>query len=863
MAKVFISYVPEDEAWRAVLEVHLASLLRGGSIQVWHAGHLAAGEAVGARTRLELESADVVLILVSPDYLASDNATRETEIAIRRRNAGSATIVPILIRPCHWESSPLAGLVMLPRDGKPVRQSNNDAAWTSIIQELSFILRGDGKRPRHGGTSPPTEPDEILPIDDIFRITGVPGITYVEPDQLPRLRTLVSAMGTGLVVEGPSGVGKTTVVRKALQDIKATKEEWLISQNDADRKKLDDRLTNGFSGHLIIDEFHRLDGPRQARVADAMKMIADRSKRDSKITVIGINPVGDSLVAALPDLAGRFKVVRMGRQPDAKVEEMIRKGEQAANISFARRDELVLAAAGSLFTAQQLCYEAALKAGVTATQKHMTVIEVGFRDVVDEVLEELDGRYFALIRGFACHDERVPPRGATLALLWLVSKSDDGHVTLEDVRYRFPDKDIQEALLRLKNSYLTKCFEDSPALKSLFYYNKGSGVLSIEDPRLAFYLRYMSWAGFIERTNHRNARIDSEGNLVFSKRAHSDRVAAKEEIVTILHLSDLHFSQLAQAEVWYNQLAEDIKELECEEINALVLSGDLTQRADKVEFEAARQFLLRVSTEFKLSPGQVVVVPGNHDLSWTLSKSAYELQRRADYKSPLEEGKFIEHGTEVVEVRDEVAYRRRFEPFSEFYGLIKGSPYPSASADQIDLQDFAAENVLFLGLNSAWEIDHHFKSRAGIHPEALTRALSLVRQNSAYGKRIKIAVWHHPLTTSGEDRVKDQGVMEQLAKAGFRLVLHGHIHKAENNLFRFDMSAGGRRIDLIAAGTFGAPTTEWVPGYPLQYNLLRISKDKVVVETRRREEPNGAWKPDARWLQGPGKDPLPRYDVPL
>ena len=68
---------------------------------------------------------------------------------------------------------------------------------------------------------------------------------------------------------------------------------------------------------------------------------------------------------------------------------------------------------------------------------------------------------------------------------------------------------------------------------------------------------------------------------------------------------------------------------------------------------------------------------------------------------------------------------------------------------------------------------------------------------------------------------------------------------------------------LVAAGTFGAPTTEWVPGYPLQYNLLRISNDRVVVETRRREEPNGAWQPDARWLQGPGKDPLPRYEMVL
>jgi hypothetical protein len=77
------------------------------------------------------------------------------------------------------------------------------------------------------------------------------------------------------------------------------------------------------------------------------------------------------------------------------------------------------------------------------------------------------------------------------------------------------------------------------------------------------------------------------------------------------------------------------------------------------------------------------------------------------------------------------------------------------------------------------------------------------------------------------------------------------------------MSPGGRRIDLISAGTFGAPVRQWVPGYPLQYNLLVLSGRTLTVETRCREEPSGAWRPDARWLQGAGKDPLPRYSIAL
>ena len=80
---------------------------------------------------------------------------------------------------------------------------------------------------------------------------------------------------------------------------------------------------------------------------------------------------------------------------------------------------------------------------------------------------------------------------------------------------------------------------------------------------------------------------------------------------------------------------------------------------------------------------------------------------------------------------------------------------------------------------------------------------------------------------------------------------------------RHDVVHGGRRVDLVGAGTFGAPVREWVPGYPLQYQLLQIEGQRMTVHTRRREEPNGAWKPDARWLQGAGKDPLPRYEIDL
>lgn len=340
----------------------------------------------------------------------------------------------------------------------------------------------------------------------------------------------------------------------------------------------------------------------------------------------------------------------------------------------------------------------------------------------------------------------------------------------------------------------------------------------------------------------------------------------------ILHLSDLHFGTPNNADNWHNQLAEDlIHELDCPHLDALILSGDIANKSTPEEYTAAKQFLDNLCQEFELQPEQIVIVPGNHDLNWEISEEAYTPKRRKAYKGPMidERGEkkpdpnySIDQG-EYVEVLEPEQYKKRFANFCDFYQIITGKSYPLEYEQQGILYHFPKQNFLILGLNSAWQLDHNYKSRASINADAINKALTDIRRDQAYKNCIKIAVWHHPLNSAFEDRIIDHGFMEQLAKAGFRFALHGHIHKAETSLFKYDMSAGGRKLDIICAGTFGAPVCEWVDGYPLQYNLLKFEDNKLTVHTRRREELNGAWKPDARWSMGAGQNPLPHYEIQL
>ncbi|MDJ0902382.1 MAG: HEAT repeat domain-containing protein [Xenococcus sp. MO_188.B8] len=317
-------------------------------------------------------------------------------------------------------------------------------------------------------------------------------------------------------------------------------------------------------------------------------------------------------------------------------------------------------------------------------------------------------------------------------------------------------------------------------------------------------------------------------------------------LMYILHLSDLHFGTLDQANLWSGQLAQDLREeLDINQLNCLILSGDIANKSTPEEYQAAKSFINKLCIQFHIQTSQIVIVPGNHDLNWALAD-------KAQYK---------ENG---IIKEDETRRKRRFDHFISFYKSIKDQPYPLDYEDQGILQYLPSQKLLFLGLNSAWKLDRLEKKDANINPQALTNALNQVSQNQElYRDCLKIAVWHHPLDSPDEDRIKDRGFMERLAQAGFRLALHGHIHKAENSLYKYDHTSNGRKLDIICAGTFGASTGELVTATPWQYNLLKFENNQLTVHTRKRESENGAWESDARWRQGQGRPSLDYYTINL
>lgn len=126
MMNVFFSYSHRDEAMRDELEVHLAMLQRQRVISTWHDRRIGAGNDFAGSIDEQLNSAEIILLLVSPYFLASDYCYDvEMTRAMERHAAGEARVVPVILDPCDWHETSFGKLLAVPTDGKPLSKFAN------------------------------------------------------------------------------------------------------------------------------------------------------------------------------------------------------------------------------------------------------------------------------------------------------------------------------------------------------------------------------------------------------------------------------------------------------------------------------------------------------------------------------------------------------------------------------------------------------------------------------------------------------------------------------------------------------------------------------------------------------------------
>ncbi len=345
------------------------------------------------------------------------------------------------------------------------------------------------------------------------------------------------------------------------------------------------------------------------------------------------------------------------------------------------------------------------------------------------------------------------------------------------------------------------------------------------------------------------------------------------EPIRILHLSDLHVGAGDDPISLLQPLVADLKDkrdgLGVERLDYLVISGDITNRATPAEFEKAREFVSRLIEKFGLTAERCIIVPGNHDLDWETEVYTWKKKRQVDERA-LEPGTFHKEG-EVYAIRNE-KYPERFKNFSKyFYHPLTQKAYPLAPEEQCIPFLFSETRLQFLAMNSAWEIDEYFKDRSSIFEQALARGLSNADQEILAARKrgelaedakvLRLSVWHHPIT--GNEKIQKDAFVGQLLKADLRVCLHGHVHEDRADLVNYLHAE--RRLHVVGAGSFGAPTHERPEAVPRLYNLMEVQRDlrSIRVNTRCLRKREGAWEGWAVWRGEKRDERRTYYDVPL
>ena len=205
--EIFYSYSHRDERLRGNLDKHLSSLMRQGLITAWYDRNINAGTEWKHEIDTHLNTAQIILLLVSPDFIASDYCySIEMTRALERYDAKEAHVIPIILRPTDWKDTPLGKLQALPTDGKPITSRSwhsRDEAFFDVEIGIKKVVK-ELTKPKERDT----EIGKIRPVNEKFGNKTVKAhILFVDDEvdkKINSLRAFFTNMGysTDLAVNG-------------------------------------------------------------------------------------------------------------------------------------------------------------------------------------------------------------------------------------------------------------------------------------------------------------------------------------------------------------------------------------------------------------------------------------------------------------------------------------------------------------------------------------------------------------------------------------------------------------------------------------------------------------------------------------
>ncbi len=338
-------------------------------------------------------------------------------------------------------------------------------------------------------------------LEDVFKTVGLPPYTYVKPAYYGEVRADISQPGKHLLIEGPSGIGKTCVAFKVFEELKWAKDEHFsyVSCRDVDGT---DRINAFFAvasrgeipapSVMVIDDFHLLAIDKRAEIGSSLKRMSDRAFERAippKTILIGIPTTGVSLLSEAYDLGPRLGTYVLSRASDFEIDRLISEGEIALNVLLEDRSVLLGESAGNFWLAQYVCNKVCATQGVFETQDDPKILTFDLLGIRQRLMTELTQRYLPTARIFA-KGKRWRPGGNKpyLEIFLALCKIPESVVTFDKLLNVVPER--RRPGIKAVRSRVAEVIYD-PAkendLRKQLAFDPDAGF-SIEDPLFRYFI---------------------------------------------------------------------------------------------------------------------------------------------------------------------------------------------------------------------------------------------------------------------------------------------------------------------------------------------------------------------------------------
>lgn len=332
------------------------------------------------------------------------------------------------------------------------------------------------------------------PVEEIFRTEGVPAFTFVNPPNFNELLVDIRNPGKPVIIEGQSGTGKTTTVRRIIEEnISGDPFLYLSARKAKDMKKILSIAEGIEKSRYVIDDFHRLENDIQEKIANIIKIAAEDYEEGAhpKIVIIGINKVGSELIHLVHDIAKRCGIHRIKPASIETTIELITKGESKLNIKICDHEKVFLETKGDYWLTQLACQTVCLINNITQTSENEVALSFDVLALREKVIDRLEHAYSEPVTEFCRGNRFRSTNDPYLKLLKCVSEQDSSIVDLTELANAHPN--VRGSINNVKEKRLSILIESKDICERYFYYNPTTKHFAIEDPALFYYVKHLDW----------------------------------------------------------------------------------------------------------------------------------------------------------------------------------------------------------------------------------------------------------------------------------------------------------------------------------------------------------------------------------